>query len=81
MIENWFQNRRARLSKFRDKNFETQRIPKSQDYMLTRHQDTQGQAPNYSADQVSYDQVAPLSLPIYSLEPQEASGECYGPKQ
>nr|XP_048276852.1 cytoplasmic polyadenylated homeobox-like protein [Myodes glareolus] len=41
VIENWFQNRRARLSKFRDKSFDTGRMHKSQDYMLTGHQDTQ----------------------------------------
>lgn len=54
---------------------------KSQDYMLTGHQDTQVQSPNYSVEQVSYDQMASLSLPVYSVEPQKASGECYGPKQ
>ncbi|KAH0506183.1 hypothetical protein LTLLF_174575 [Microtus ochrogaster] len=48
-------------------------MPKSQDYVLTGHWDTQGQAPNYSTEQVSYDQVAPLSLTANSVEPQEAT--------
>ncbi|KAL6080994.1 hypothetical protein STEG23_029099 [Scotinomys teguina] len=73
VIENWFQNKRSRL---RGKNFDTKRTHKSRDYMLTGHQDTQGQAPSYTTGQVPYDQVAPWSLAVYSVETQEASGSC-----
>ncbi|XP_041518959.1 cytoplasmic polyadenylated homeobox-like [Microtus oregoni] len=76
VIENWFQNRRARLSKFRDKSFGTKRMHKSQDYILTGHQDTQGQAPNYSVEQVSYHQLL-VNAMVQSNRMRSGGAVCY----
>ncbi|XP_059129107.1 cytoplasmic polyadenylated homeobox-like protein [Peromyscus eremicus] len=51
VIENWFQNKRSRLRpKLKGKNFAAKRTHKSQDYMLTGHQDTQTQEASGSRD-------------------------------
>ncbi|XP_042140201.2 uncharacterized protein LOC107403024 [Peromyscus maniculatus bairdii] len=75
VIENWFQNKRSRLSPtLKGKNFAIKRPHKSQDCMRTGHQDTQAQAANHTTEQVSSVQVAPWSLTACSVEIQEASG-------
>ncbi|XP_052588297.1 cytoplasmic polyadenylated homeobox-like protein 2 [Peromyscus californicus insignis] len=75
VIENWFQNKRSRLlPKLKGKNFAAKRTHKSQDCMLTGHQDTQAQAVHSTTEQVSSVQLAPWSLAACSVETQEASG-------
>ena len=82
VIDNWFQNKRARLApELKSKISAMRRMRRCQDYMRTGHQDTQVQASDCSPGQISYTQVSPnLSHPgplLSFVQPPKASGEQY----